>query len=56
MNDTEHTRIIQSKEYKDFEFNLKQLLVYYCDNNKIYWRDVMYMVIYSFKYILYFYF
>ena len=35
MNDTEHTRIIQSKEYKDFEFNLKQLLVYYCDNNKI---------------------
>ena len=40
-NDTERTRIIESKEYKDFEFNLKQLLVYYCDNNKIEYKQGM---------------
>lgn len=40
-NDVERTRIIEAKEYKDFEFTLKQLLVYYCDNNKIEYKQGM---------------
>ena len=40
-NDVERTRIIESKGYKDFEFTLKQLLVYYCDNNKIEYKQGM---------------
>ena len=34
-NDIERTRIVESKPYSEFTFYLKQLLVYYCDMNKL---------------------
>ena len=40
-NDIERTRIIEGKPYPEFNFYLKQLLVYYCDNNKIQYKQGM---------------
>ncbi len=40
-NDIERTRITERKQYKDYEHYLKQLLVYYCDMNKIAYKQGM---------------
>ena len=38
-NDIERTRIIESKPYSEFRFYLKQLLVYYCEMNKLKYKQ-----------------
>ena len=40
-NDIERTRIIESQPYKEYNFYLKQLLVYYCEMNKISYKQGM---------------
>ena len=40
-NDIERTRILEGKPYPNFNLYLKQLLVYYCDMNKIDYKQGM---------------
>lgn len=40
-NDIGRTRILEGKPYQNFNFYLKQLLVYYCDMNKIAYKQGM---------------
>ena len=40
-NDIERTRIIESQPYKEYNFYLKQLLVYYCEMNKVSYKQGM---------------
>ena len=40
-NDIERTRLVERKPYPDFGFYLKQLLIYYCDMNKIKYKQGM---------------
>ena len=40
-NDIERTRINEGKPYPEFNFYLKQLLVYYCEMNKIQYKQGM---------------
>ena len=40
-NDIERTRIIEGKPYPNFNFYLKQLLVYYCDMNTVEYKQGM---------------
>jgi len=40
-NDIERTRILEGKPYTNFNLYLKQLLVYYCDMNKIDYKQGM---------------